>query len=120
MRDKGAPAWSGFVDKPVDAAKKARGERRRGHQRRYEALLNEFRDMDYQHYLQTPHWQHFRKEAIKDAGERCRVCNSKAKSLQVHHRDYTNRGRETFNDVVVLCKACHDKLHRKQGRKRKP
>jgi len=79
----------------------------------YNALIIEFQSMDYQTYLQTEHWLHFRLEALKGAGHKCRMCNADS-ALSVHHNNYSNRGRETFNDVIVLCGECHAKFHGKR------
>jgi hypothetical protein len=75
---------------------------------KYMGWLN---SLPYDEYLKTEHWQHFRREALKDAQQRCRVCNVMGVELNVHHNNYSNRGRETFNDVVVLCKTCHGMFH---------
>jgi hypothetical protein len=76
----------------------------------YEDMIRELNKMAYKDYLQTEHWQHFRLEALKFFKNKCCLCNSE-KYLQVHHETYKNRGRETFNDVIVLCKDCHSKQH---------
>jgi len=70
-------------------------------------MLNQ---MDYKSYLQTDHWQRFRLEAIEHCGGKCQLCG-KTEMLQVHHKNYKNRGWETFDDVIVICSKCHDKQH---------
>lgn len=79
----------------------------------YEVLILKMKTIPYKLYLQTQHWQHFRKEALKAAQYKCQLCNEKNQQLDVHHRDYTNIGRETFNDVIVLCDPCHKIFHKK-------
>ena len=79
----------------------------------YPLMINIFRTMPYSEYLQTEHWLHFREQALRNAQFRCRVCNTKDAVLDVHHNNYENRGRETFNDIVVLCESCHAKFHNK-------
>lgn len=76
----------------------------------YEEMIKDLNSMSYKDYLQTEHWKHFRLEALKFFKNKCCLCNSE-KYLQVHHETYKNRGRETFNDVIVLCKDCHSKQH---------
>ena len=80
----------------------------------YLAMIDAFNRMPYGEYLQTSHWLHFKGEALKDAGFKCRTCCSKETVLNVHHNNYSNRGLETFNDVVVLCEVCHAKFHNKE------
>jgi hypothetical protein len=78
----------------------------------YDEILNTLKYMPYEEYLQTDHWLHFRDETLKWAQNKCQLCND-TKNLHVHHKTYENRGRETFNDVIVLCKDCHRKFHNK-------
>lgn len=68
--------------------------------------------MKYKEYLQTPHWKQVREKALLFYGKKCHLCGSK-KQLNVHHNNYENLYRETLSDVVVLCKACHEKHHDK-------
>jgi hypothetical protein len=70
--------------------------------------------MDYPKYLQTDHWQGVRKIALERASGRCCVCNSESR-LDVHHRTYERRGYELPEDVIVLCRKCHEIFH-KNGR----
>jgi hypothetical protein len=70
--------------------------------------------MPYDRYLKTFHWQVKREDALDHAGGRCQVCNA-ANSLQVHHRTYERRGAELPEDLIVLCRSCHETFH-KNGR----
>lgn len=71
--------------------------------------------MKYTDYLQTPHWQRVRREALTRAKGCCALCASKVK-LEVHHRTYARRGRENPEDVIALCKNCHERFHDKLAR----
>jgi hypothetical protein len=66
--------------------------------------------LDYQTYLQSEGWKQRRTEAVKRAGYRCQVCNSR-ESLEVHHRTYVNKGHELPEDLLVLCSSCHRRFH---------
>ena len=79
----------------------------------YKKYMSKIRSLDYQEYLQTEHWQHFKLEAIRHAGHKCQICNKDDCNLNVHHNNYDNRGRETFNDVIVVCDDCHNMIHNK-------
>lgn len=79
----------------------------------YEKLIQYFKSMPYEEYLLTEHWRHFRNEALKWADHKCQLCNEEDTTLIVHHKTYENRGRETFNDVIVLCEDCHRLVHEK-------
>jgi 5-methylcytosine-specific restriction endonuclease McrA len=76
----------------------------------YAGNIYNLKSLNYEDYLQTEHWKHFVKECKKFFNNECQLCGNE-KSLQVHHNNYKNRGRETFNDVVLLCKDCHSKFH---------
>lgn len=67
---------------------------------------------DYRAHLQSPEWRVMRRLKLEDAGYRCQVCNGD-ELLQVHHRTYDRLGRERFQDLTVLCDACHAKHHDK-------
>jgi len=79
-------------------------------QKNYKDVIYNLKSLDYQDYLKTNHWKHFVEECKKFFNNKCQICGNKEK-LQVHHNNYKNRGRETFNDVVLLCKDCHSKFH---------
>lgn len=71
---------------------------------------------DYQKYLQSAHWQEFRRKVIIDAGNICEKCDiprwlasiAYDQDLHVHHLSYENLGHEEYTDVQVLCRRCHD------------
>jgi 5-methylcytosine-specific restriction endonuclease McrA len=79
----------------------------------YDETLKHLKEMKYNEYLLTAHWKHFIKEAVKWSMNRCQLCNESNVMLHVHHKTYINRGRETFNDIIVLCKDCHKLVHTK-------
>jgi hypothetical protein len=76
------------------------------------------RSMSYAEYLQTPHWAARRDATLKAAGGRCRVCNS-PDELNVHHRTYERFGDEADDDLLVLCRPCHQLFH-ESGKLAKP
>lgn len=65
---------------------------------------------DYQNYLAGKHWQEISKKVKQRAGYRCQVCDSPL-DLQAHHRRYDNRGRESLDDLICLCRRCHGVFH---------
>jgi hypothetical protein len=68
--------------------------------------------MPYKEYLNTAHWERMRGEAMKRAGYRCQVCNSKDCELHTHHRTYEHLGNEKQEDLIVLCEPCHTTFHK--------
>jgi len=79
---------------------------------RREQELNILRTMPYDDYLQTYHWKEIRKGALRRARYKCQLCNNSGE-LHVHHKTYDTRGKEGYDDVIVLCSDCHAKFHDK-------
>ena len=77
----------------------------------YLDCLTWLKTMQYKEYLESEHWQHFRKEAFKHFNGMCQLCGRTNDILELHHKTYINRGRETFNDVILLCTHCHELYH---------
>lgn len=69
---------------------------------------------DYDEYLRSPHWERIRARALFRAANRCQLCAS-LKRLDVHHNTYENLGHERPEDVIVLCRMCHEKHHNKRS-----
>ena len=74
--------------------------------------MMELKSMPYGEYLQTSHWQAKRREALEHAKKRCQYCGARAVELHVHHKTYERRGDERMDDLIVLCKDCHAKVHK--------
>jgi len=78
----------------------------------YKELMTSLRQMKYSDYLITEHWLHFKEQALLFFLNSCQLCGSDD-YIDIHHKTYANRSRETFNDVVCLCRDCHAKFHDK-------
>lgn len=71
---------------------------------------------EYAEYLQSPHWQEVRKEAIESSNSICERCElprwlaeiAYDQDLHVHHKSYRSRGKEQIEDLEVLCRRCHE------------
>lgn len=70
-------------------------------------------EKSYSAYLKTPHWHELKSRKLKIAGFKCQLCNAK-QSLEVHHRSYANLGNEPLEDLIVLCRNCHEVFHRER------
>lgn len=64
---------------------------------------------NYEDYLKSVHWQLFKEIALNKFNHSCSVCNSSEK-LDVYHIN-PNFGRETLDDVTVLCSHCATKFY---------
>jgi 5-methylcytosine-specific restriction endonuclease McrA len=67
--------------------------------------------LNYQEYLRSEHWITISAGAKARAGHLCQMCN-KGGELHTHHRTYERLGNELPGDLIVLCKACHNKFHK--------
>ena len=54
------------------------------------------------------HWQQLRREVIADQKGMCGVCWEEGGD--VHHRHYDNWGEEKREDVILLCRPCHEAI----------
>lgn len=69
--------------------------------------IEELQEIPYYEYLETSAWKAKRRQKFRQAGYRCQICNSGG-TLNVHHRTYERVGNELLEDLVVLCRNCHD------------
>ncbi len=81
--------------------------------------------MNYAEKLRDPRWQRKRLEVLNRFDFTCVVCNSKNRTLHVHHSYYL-KGRDPWEYPTehfwCLCETCHDqvteaieKIHRQIG-----
>lgn len=67
----------------------------------------------YADQLNTPEWKAFRQFIFVVRGKQCEKCGRRDR-LQIHHLRYIT-GRMAWEylpfDVLVLCDACHKKIH---------
>jgi hypothetical protein len=52
------------------------------------------------------HWERIRAAALARDGT-CRLCRD-ARQLECHHNTYDRWGREELDDVIIICRGCHD------------
>lgn len=62
-------------------------------------------------YLKSEHWINLKKEKLKEF-DCCALCNS-IKKLDVHHLNYKNLYDVELSDLLVVCRPCHAKIHKK-------
>ena len=74
--------------------------------------VKKLRSMPYLDYLKTDEWNETRKAALKRSNYECQRCGRKNTRLDVHHKTYKNRGAEKDNDLMVLCRKCHKRIHK--------
>lgn len=70
--------------------------------------------MTYAEQLKHPNWQRKRLEVLEHYGFKCYGCESKEKTLHVHHKQYI-KGRQAWDyelsNFEALCEDCHKATH---------
>lgn len=62
-------------------------------------------------YLKSEHWGNLRIEKLASVNARCKKCNLRDLSNDVHHLRYRKLYDVTLDDLVVLCRKCHERAH---------
>ena len=66
----------------------------------------------------TPQWRVFREYMLSSRNYTCEFCGKKYKRtshLDVHHKFITNYELLEESRFMLLCKTCHQFLHKKSG-----
>jgi|TARA_Y100000034_G_scaffold103482_1_gene129050 5-methylcytosine-specific restriction endonuclease McrA len=66
-------------------------------------------DDDYLEYMNSPEWKEKRDEIMAENEFICQKCGCMAN--HVHHLTYKNFGNESREDLMCLCKECHEEEH---------
>lgn len=66
--------------------------------------------IEYHRHMNSAKWHRTRRAKLAQQSC-CEVCDSK-EQLDVHHKTYKRFGNERLEDLVVLCRNCHDAFHR--------
>lgn len=67
----------------------------------------------YNEYLKSEQWQEKRKQKALEQGYRCEICFRQLRTgFHIHHKTYKNFGNEPMEDLMFLCKKCHEKIHK--------
>lgn len=90
-------------------------------------LLEDLKKMSWKDYIKSRYWKNFRKQFDTDDAT-CEICGREKWSFykvgkrkgkrkkkancqfQVHHKRYI-LGEETKEDVMLLCRLCHEFFH---------
>jgi hypothetical protein len=78
---------------------------------RQQALLDEYRALPYGDRRSTREWAALKRQIHRRDGYRCRLCNRDNVQLHVHHRTYSGYAQERLEDLITLCRACHQHFH---------
>ena len=67
-------------------------------------------NLKYQTYLISPEWAKLRSQVrtrCKNLCEKCKVRRVEA----IHHKTYVRLGNERLEDLLGVCRKCHEKIH---------
>jgi hypothetical protein len=68
------------------------------------------RRRNYLAYLQSAEWQEKRAAVARRSGGMCEACNN-ARGLDVHHKTYARLTNEHLDDLLHVCRPCHERIH---------
>lgn len=80
-------------------------------------LKNWFKE-HYEIYINSDVWNEKRQACFKRDGFICQKCGS-AKNLVCHHLNYEHLGDEPLDDLLTLCRSCHNSIHQVDNFKKK-
>jgi hypothetical protein len=65
----------------------------------------------YDEYLCSPHWRGIRTQyrSAEDRPQNCINCG--ADRFELHHKTYERLGAEELDDLIPLCRDCHQLVH---------
>lgn len=72
---------------------------------------------EYEEYMLSERWFAKRREVFRAKGIKCQVCSTSS-YLHIHHGTYERFTKELIDDLFVLCKPCHKKLHKEYKKSR--
>jgi predicted RNA-binding Zn-ribbon protein involved in translation (DUF1610 family) len=78
---------------------------------RQQALLAEYRARPYPDRRNTQEWAVLKRQVHRRDGYRCRLCGRRDGQLHVHHRTYATYAVERLEDLITLCRSCHEHFH---------
>lgn len=65
---------------------------------------------EYKDYLKTQHWKSLRERVAKAYSYTCNNCGvNVSQGYEIHHLTYKRVGNEKMDDLVCLCRNCHQK-----------
>ena len=68
-----------------------------------------------QSYLKSSKWNILRKVILKRDNYTCRECGISQVPLEIHHITYARFGNEWTEDLVSVCRDCHQAIHNYYG-----
>lgn len=67
---------------------------------------------EYLRYINSPEWKDLRRQKLLEGLCTCELCTQVDRHNDVHHVVYNNLWDCTTADLRILCRPCHDLVHR--------
>ncbi len=64
----------------------------------------------YEKYLFSNEWRIIRERILRRDDHVCRECHHRP-ATQVHHLTYERAGHESDDDLIAICRPCHQQIH---------
>lgn len=81
------------------------------HRRKNIAITRDGNQMHYYDYLKSHYWydlkQRYKNSKLK---QECWCCDS-VLNIVYHHKTYKRLGHERLDDIIPVCRLCHQKIH---------
>lgn len=65
----------------------------------------------YNKYMKSKTWDKKRRARLEKDRYTCQDCGATDKPLDVHHLTYERMGKEHIDDIISVCRSCHDSRH---------
>ena len=75
-----------------------------------QARIADLRKMPFEEYRKTSEWRARRNRVLLRAGNKCELCYAGG-LIDVHQRTYERYGDKLLNDLIGLCRSCHQRFH---------
>lgn len=79
--------------------------------KKWQDMVEDSKDK-YNLYLASREWGVLREAVMRRCGDICERCN-KHKATQVHHQTYIRKYHEDLEDLLGICRLCHEFTHGK-------
>ena len=64
----------------------------------------------YREYIRSKAWRDRRNQVLRRSRGVCERCG-KWPVVNVHHRTYERLGSERLEDLIGVCRHCHEEMH---------
>jgi hypothetical protein len=64
--------------------------------------------------IRSAAWKAIRDRVVYRDRSVCRMCKTETNQPDVHHMTYERFGRERLDDLITVCRPCHERTHANQ------